>query len=99
MYLAEDPVITRKVAIKVISARPGQADPELQARFEREFRSVGTLSHPNIVAIHDVGKQGTRTFIAMEYVEGKSRGRRRDAVSQRWSARRAARPSPPAVAG
>ena len=72
VYLAEDPVITRKVAIKVISAQPGQADPELQARFEREFRSAGTLSHPNIVTIHDVGKQGTRTFIAMEYVEGKS---------------------------
>ena len=72
VYLAEDPVITRKVAIKVISSQPGQADSELQARFEREFRSAGTLSHPNIVTIHDVGKQGTRTFIAMEYVEGKS---------------------------
>ena len=71
-YLAEDPVITRKVAIKAISAQPSQADPELQARFEREFRSAGTLSHPNIVTIHDVGKQGARTFIAMEYVEGKS---------------------------
>ena len=72
VYLAEDPVITRKVAIKVISSQPGQTDSELQARFEREFRSAGTLSHPNIVTIHDVGKQGTRTFIAMEYVEGKS---------------------------
>ena len=72
VYLAEDPVITRKVAIKVISSQPGQADSELQARFEREFRSAGTLSHPNIVTIHDVGKQGTRTFIAMEHVEGKS---------------------------
>ncbi len=71
VYLAEDPVITRQVAIKVISGQPGQADPELQARFEREFKSAGTLSHPNIVTIHDVGKQGTRTFIAMEYVEGK----------------------------
>ena len=72
VYLADDPVITRKVAIKVILSQAGQADQELQARFEREFKSAGTLSHPNIVAIHDVGKQDERTFIAMEYVEGKS---------------------------
>ena len=72
VYLADDPIITRKVAIKVILSQAGQADEELQARFEREFKSAGTLSHPNIVAIHDVGKQDERTFIAMEYVEGKS---------------------------
>ena len=72
VYLAEDPVIGREVAIKVIEARPGQNDPGLQARFEREFRSAGTLSHPNIVTIHDVGTEGARTFIAMEYVRGES---------------------------
>ena len=72
VYLAEDPVITRQVAIKVVSAKVGSANPELQARFQREFKSAGALSHPNIVTIHDVGRQGARMFIAMEYVEGKS---------------------------
>ena len=72
VYLAEDPVIGREVAIKVIEVPPGQNGPGLQARFEREFRSAGTLSHPNIVTIHDVGTEGDRTFIAMEYVRGES---------------------------
>ena len=72
VYLAEDPVIGREVAVKVIEVPPGQNGPGLQARFEREFRSAGTLSHPNIVTIHDVGTEGDRTFIAMEYVRGES---------------------------
>ena len=72
VYLAEDPVIGREVAVKVIEVPPGQNGPGLQARFEREFRSAGTLSHPNIVTIHDVGTEGARTFIAMEYVRGES---------------------------
>ena len=72
VYLAKDPVIGREVAIKVIEVPAGQDGPGLQARFEREFRSAGTLSHPNIVTIHDVGTEGDRTFIAMEYVRGES---------------------------
>ena len=72
VYLADDPLITRRVAIKVISAKLGRSHQELQARFEREFRSAGALSHANIVTIHDVGQQGESAFIAMEYVEGKS---------------------------
>jgi serine/threonine protein kinase len=77
VYLAEDPVIGRKVAIKIVSAEPGLADDELKelhARFEREFQSAGTLSHPNIVTVYDVGTQGDDTFIAMEFLPGKSWG-------------------------
>ena len=73
VYLAEDPVIGREVAIKVIQAHAGLEDQELeqlQARFEREFRSAGTLSHPNIVTIHDVGQEEDCSFIAMEFVRG-----------------------------
>ena len=70
VYLAEDPVIEREVAIKVIQALPGQDSGELQTRFEREFRSAGALSHPNVVTVHDVGQEGDRTFIAMEYASG-----------------------------
>jgi len=75
IYLAEDPVIGRQVAIKVIQLQPGLSDHEIESlktRFEREFRSAGTLSHPNIVTVHDVGTEGHTPFIAMEYVQGKT---------------------------
>lgn len=75
VYLAEDPVIGRQVAVKVIHAQAGLEGEELalrQQRFEREFRSAGTLSHPNIVTVYDVGQEGSDSFIAMEYVRGES---------------------------
>ena len=75
VYLAEDPVIGRQVAIKVVESHEGLEDFELEqlnARFEREFQSAGSLSHPNIVSVHDVGLQDGNTFIAMEYVQGES---------------------------
>ena len=75
VYLAEDPVIGRKVAIKVVEGVEGLEEDELeqlQARFEREFQSAGRLSHPNIVAVHDVGHKDGNAFIAMEYVQGES---------------------------
>ncbi len=75
VYLAEDPVIGRQVAIKAVQAHAGLDPKELamrQERFEREFRSAGTLSHPNIVTVFDVGQEGNVSFIAMEYVPGES---------------------------
>ena len=75
VYLAEDPVIGRKVAIKVVEGVEGLEGDELeqlQARFEREFQSAGRLSHPNIVGVHDVGQEDGHAFIAMEYVQGES---------------------------
>ena len=72
VYLADDPVISRQVAIKVIKAPPGENTEELLARFDREFRSAGTLSHPNVVTVYDVGQQDDSHFIALEYVRGQS---------------------------
>ncbi|MDX1643593.1 MAG: serine/threonine-protein kinase [Thermoanaerobaculia bacterium] len=75
VYLGEDPVISRRVAIKVIRAHPDLEGPELeerQARFEREFKSAGNLSHPNIVTVYDVGKEANDSYITMEYVQGES---------------------------
>ncbi|MGH9465632.1 MAG: serine/threonine-protein kinase, partial [Thermoanaerobaculia bacterium] len=75
VYLADDPVIGRQVAIKAIQAHSGLDPKDLamrQERFEREFRSAGTLSHPNIVTVYDVGQEGSVSFIAMEYVPGES---------------------------
>jgi serine/threonine protein kinase len=59
VYRARDTRLDRTVAIKVL---PGAmaADPEALARFERESKAVAALSHPNILAIHDVGRhEGT----------------------------------------
>lgn len=75
VYLAEDPVISRQVAIKVIKAVPGLTDEdaaELQGRFEREFRAAGRLSHPGIVTVFDVGLEDDQVFMAMEFVEGEN---------------------------
>ncbi len=75
VYLAEDPVIGREVAVKVVHLH-GDLDTrelaEIQGRFEREFRAAGTLSHPHIVTVFDVGQDGESAYIAMEYVRGES---------------------------
>jgi serine/threonine-protein kinase len=47
-------------------------DPDINLRFKREAQAAGSLSHPNIVTIYDVGVHENKTFIAMEYVEGKT---------------------------
>ena len=76
VFLAEDPVIGRQVAIKVLRTHVSIADSddasEIVERFEREFRSAGTLTHTNIVTVYDVGQEGEQPFIAMEYVRGES---------------------------
>lgn len=75
VYLADDPLIGRTVAIKEIRVdqiKDVSERTELEARFKLEFRSAGTLSHPNIVTIYDVGEEGGSYFIAMEYVAGMS---------------------------
>ena len=75
VYLAEDPLIGRNVAIKGIRFDPHVDDEEirrLQARFDQEIQIAGTFSHPNIVTLFDVGRQNGRSFIAMEYVEGRN---------------------------
>jgi eukaryotic-like serine/threonine-protein kinase len=68
VYRAQDPQIDRTVAIKVLNTD----DPELRARFRQEVRTAGTLTHPNIVTIHDYGEDNGRPFIVMEYVDGRT---------------------------
>jgi serine/threonine-protein kinase len=75
VYHAEDPVISRQVAIKVVHVAPESTDEdtaEFQRRFEREFRAAGTLSHPGIVTVYDVGQEDDEVFMAMEFIEGKN---------------------------
>ena len=75
VYLAEDPLLKRRVAIKVVRAVGEERDHTL-SRFQREAEISAQLNHPNIVTIFDVGEEpGVGPFIAMEYVEGNSLGK------------------------
>ena len=71
VYKAEDPLINRSVAIKTIIMTDdpaGRADYE--ARFFQEAKAAGGLNHPNLITIHDVGREGDVAYMAMELLEG-----------------------------
>jgi serine/threonine protein kinase len=69
VYLAFDPDVKRRVAIKVL--HPGRIDqPEALARFQREAHATGRLRHPGIVQLFDYSRQGPPYFLVTEYVEG-----------------------------
>jgi serine/threonine-protein kinase len=69
VYRARDGASGRVVALKVMEGAPGDG-PELKARFLREAEAAGRLHHRNVAAVYEVGEEGGRPFIAMEYVEG-----------------------------
>src|SRR5262249_43412567 len=71
VYRARDPRLSRDVAIKVLPASVAQ-DPTRLRRFEQEARAVGTLDHPNILAVHDVGVQDGAPFLVSELLEGET---------------------------
>lgn len=71
VYLANDNILDRKVAIKVLRGDLS-ADEKFIRRFEREAQSVSNLSHPNIVEVYDVGVEENEHYIVMEYIEGKT---------------------------
>ncbi len=75
VFLANDPKIERKVAIKTIVLPPGTSEDEAREtsqRFLREAQAAGKLLHPNIVTIFDVGEEAGVSFIAMEFIEGET---------------------------
>ena len=75
VYEAIDPSINRRIALKELCMPPnlqGAQRRERIERFWREGRAAGKLSHPNIVTIYEVGKEGDRHFIAMEFLEGQT---------------------------
>jgi serine/threonine protein kinase len=71
VYLAEDTVLDRKVALKLLPEGL-LADPEIRRRFSQEARAISALNHPQIVTIYDIGSAGDRDFIAMEFVDGET---------------------------
>lgn len=71
VYRARDPRLGRDVALKVLPPSFA-ADPERLRRFEQEARAVAALSHPNIVALYDIGQQDGATWLVSELLEGES---------------------------
>ena len=69
VYRARDARLGREVAIKVLPAAFA-SDPEALARFEREMKTLAALSHPHIVAIYDVGRDGHTAYAVTELLEG-----------------------------
>src|SRR5271166_1246364 len=71
VFRARDERLGRDVALKLI--RPASSDnPDHLRRFEQEARAAAALNHPNILAIYDVGFEGTTPYIVSELLEGKT---------------------------
>jgi serine/threonine protein kinase len=71
VWRAFDRRLGREVAVKVLSESLA-ADERFRRRFEREAQHIASLSHPNIVVVHDAGIDGDQLFIVMELVKGRS---------------------------
>ncbi len=69
VHRAYDESLHREVAVKLLDASRG-LDPNLQARFESEARAAASISHPRVVAVHDVGTDGDLLYIVMECLPG-----------------------------
>jgi len=69
VYKARQPALDRMVALKILPQKMA-LDPDFQNRFIREAKALGSLSHPNIVAVYDFGAEGGFFFFAMEFVDG-----------------------------
>jgi serine/threonine-protein kinase len=73
VYEAYDPLMNRRVALKEL-AMPGGSTPQQREdrinRFKREAQAAGTLNHANIMTVYELGQEGDRLFMAMEYLDG-----------------------------
>ncbi|MFZ5443355.1 MAG: protein kinase domain-containing protein, partial [Myxococcota bacterium] len=73
VFAAYDPRLDRNVALKLLRADvPMVENKPLRQRLEREAQALARLSHPNVVAVHDLGDFGDSLFIAMDLVEGET---------------------------
>ncbi len=70
MFLAEDPELGRRVAIKLVATGDQGSSSSATLRLQREAQAMAKVTHPNLVHVYDVGTMGDRVWIAMEYVPG-----------------------------
>src|SRR5512145_2053092 len=75
VYRARDTRLGRDVAIKVLPHHLS-ASAEVHARFEREARTISSLTHPHICTLHDVGREGDTDYLVMELIEGETLAQR-----------------------
>ena len=75
VYRAIDTRLERTVAIKILPEHLSDS-AEARQRFDREARSISSLSHPNICHLYDVGQQDGTSYLVMEYIEGETLGQR-----------------------
>ena len=71
VYRGRDPRLGRDIAIKVLP-KESWHDTEAKARFEREARAVASLSHPNVIAVHDFGEEDGTFYVITELLEGRT---------------------------
>ena len=71
VYRARDTRLERTVAVKVLPEHL-TSNEDLRQRFEREAKTISQLSHPHICALYDVGREGDRDYLVMEYLEGET---------------------------
>lgn len=83
VHVGYDPELDRGVAIKVVRADHAGSD-RARARLVREAQALARLSHPNVIAIHDVGTVGDQVFLAMELVRGETLRAWRQAAPRPW---------------
>ncbi|HKE85342.1 MAG TPA: protein kinase [Vicinamibacterales bacterium] len=84
VYRASDSRLGREVAVKIVSEHLTD-DSRALARFQREARVVASLSHPNIVALHDVGTERGVAFAVMELLDGEALDRRIASENFSWT--------------
>ena len=77
VFLAVDPRLDRRVAIKALPEHLA-ADPERLARFEREAKTLASLSHANVAGIYGVEEHAGHRYLVLEYVEGETLAERLD---------------------
>ena len=71
VYRARDTRLDRTVAVKILPSHLSE-NPEAKQRFDREARTISSLSHPNICTLYDVGHQDGIDYLVMEYLEGET---------------------------
>lgn len=71
VYKAHDTVLDRTVALKIL-LNNAEIDPKADTRFEREARHASKVSHPNITTVYEYGKANNTSYIAMEFLEGRT---------------------------